>query len=372
MSSRPRADLGTHASLGLVLAAAGLLLALSGMLTLWLAAEFSLFGLSLLVLGLVAAGLAWWSERHSAGPLDDDFPETEHQGPGNGWLTTVLQRKPGTDLPPDVAEDAPPPTSAVAKERVQYVLTADQKLTADGAYPTNHAATVAPQVSDRSAAPQWSPEVWQHIEWRRLLTVVTGLFIQVGFQPSSFKAVGLTGADVVLSSGKGPLLLRCIATRAGISRADMRAFVRVVKAQQLVHATLATGGQVSPEARALAREHGIHTLDGEQLLKLIATRTPAQQHTLHLTAYAGAYWRPSCMHCGIKLVPRLRPQDHRPYWGCRNAPDCTVALPMDMAQLSRLKRPAAAGQGSSAAVATADARPVQVNVGAAATQPAAL
>jgi restriction system protein len=213
---------------------------------------------------------------------------------------------------------------------VQYAIKADQAATQNTSYSNNAAST----------AFHWGPHTWQQIEWRRQLVVVAGLFRQVGFQPRSLRAVGLTGADVLLASGNGQLLLRCVATRAGVSLSDMQAFARAIQARGLAHATYATGGRFSDRARAYARERHIHTLDGEQLLALIATRTPDQQDNLLQAAYAGAYWRPSCIRCGVKLTPKLRATDHRPQWACRNAPRCSVTLPMDMAQLSAPDRPA--------------------------------
>ena len=305
-----------------------------------LACALLLIGVVLLVLG--------WRAQSSTGNPPLAFMNTISQLPGDLWKPTQQLWWWRSEAPDD-QEPRTPPTSPQAKARIQQLLrdAADTepmerpepkqatRTTLD--LPAPQGSVAAPQAAPKRATPSrnWGLQVWQDIEWRRFVTVVTGLFYQVEFQPQHFRAVGRTGADVCLKSGKGQLMLRCIATRAGIDEPDISAFARVMAAKGMPHGTLASNGAISPQARERAAELHIHTLDGQQLLDLIALRTPGQREVLLNTAYAGAYWRPTCVHCGIKLVERVRPQDRRPYWGCRNAPSCDVVLPLDMKALSR-------------------------------------
>ena len=294
----------------------------------------------------------------------DEGPRTAHTAPA-AHLTSAHDTFAAHEQATPAAPSAPAPAAFPGSPALPLPAAAQPLVQPDPltqrAHPTEPlpAALVpqppAPQPPLTRATPQrrWEPQVLQVIEWHRLVTVVANLFVQVGFRPRRFHPVGRSGADVWLQSGKsgpsgtsgtsgasgasdkGQLLLRCVASRAGIGASDIDAFARSLQAQALAHGTFATNGQFSPQARQRAAELHIHTLDGEQLLKLIAARTPEQQDRLLQTAYVGAYWRPTCVRCGIKLVERVRAQDRRPYWGCRNAPDCDVVLPLDMAQLSR-------------------------------------
>ena len=303
---------------------------------------------ALLLIGVALLALGWRAIRSTHPPLA--FMNTISQLPGDLWKPTQQLKW----LRNEAQGETPrtPPTSPQAKARIQQVLR-DAADTEPMVHPEFYQTTSpvpldlpAPQEPDANASAIdkrstrlrcWRLQVWQDIEWRRFVTVVTGLFYQVGFQPEQFRAVGRTGADVCLKSGKGQLMLRCIATRVGINEPDIQAFARAMAAKGMTHGTLASNGPISPQARERAAELHIHTLDGQQLLDLIALRTPAQREMLLNTAYAGAYWRPTCVHCGIKLVERVRPQDRRPYWGCRNAPTCDVVLPLDMKSLSQAR-----------------------------------
>ena len=336
--------------LGLIARIAGVLLGLlalgmaaiqpAGLPWLPLACGLLLAGIALLVLG-------WRANRSTPNP-PLAFMTTISQLPGDLWKPTQQLRWWRSEVPDEQAPRTPP-TSPQAKARIQQVLrdAADTEpmvrpefdpISPDQPGTQEAAGDKQPDVPKRtSRSRHWGLQVWQDIEWRRFVTVVTGLFYQVGFRPQQFRAVGRTGADVCLTSGKGQLLLRCIATRVGIDEAEINAFARVMASKGMTHGTLASNGAISAQARTRAAELHIHTLDGKQLLDLIALRTPAQREVLLNTAYAGAYWRPTCVRCGIKLVERVRPQDRRPYWGCRNAPSCDVVLPLDMKSLSQAR-----------------------------------
>ncbi len=300
---------------------------------------------ALLFIGVALLALGRRAIRSTNPPLA--FMNTISQLPGDLWKPTQQLKWLRNEAQRE--EQRTPPTSPQAKARIQQVLR-DAADTEPIVHPEFYQTTTpvpldlpAPQEPDANTRAvdkrstrlrRWGLQVWQDIEWRRFVTVVTGMFYQVGFEPEQFRAVGRTGADVCLKSGKGQLMLRCIATRVAIDEPDIKAFARAMAAKGMIHGTLASNGPILPEARERAAELHIHTLDGRQLLDLIALRTPAQREVLLNTAYAGAYWRPTCVHCGIKLVERVRPQDRRPYWGCRNAPSCDVVLPLDMKALT--------------------------------------
>ena len=62
--------------------------------------------------------------------------------------------------------------------------------------------------------------------------------------------------------------------------AEVRRFHKLMRSRGLRRGTFATPAAFTPDARAYAAEHGIHVLDSEGLLQLIAQRTPEQQAEL--------------------------------------------------------------------------------------------
>ena len=323
---------GLAARVGLL--GAGVLLAVSALLIaiakpdalLWLTLSWGLF---LVAVVLTAFG---WRARTDGSKPRLDFLDTINQMPGDLWRPTQQLMWWRNEARAEAEPPRPAPTSPQAKQRIQQTLRDVQDTV------PMDIATRPATLEHLTDAHTWGPHVWQDIEWRRLVTVVTGLFYQVGFKAQRFRPAGRTGADVWLKSGNGQLLLRCVASRAGVGTNDIAAFERTLRVNDIEHATFATGGTITEEARAYAAARSIHTLDGQQLLSLIASRTPDQRDSLLKTAYSGAYWRPTCVRCGVKLVELVRAEDQRPYWGCRNAPECTVVLPMDTAQSEQMKR----------------------------------
>lgn len=166
----------------------------------------------------------------------------------------------------------------------------------------------------------WNKQVFVDIEWRRFEAVCERLFAQSGFKTKSQSHGADGGVDVWMYSAhaEGPVsIAQCKHFRSKeVDVKLIREFFGVMTSHKLQRGTFVTTSTFTADAQMFANENGINALDGDKLLKLIATRTPEQQKELLDIAYEGEYSIPTCASCGIKLVKRTK------FWCCNNFPKC--------------------------------------------------
>jgi restriction system protein len=179
---------------------------------------------------------------------------------------------------------------------------------------------------------QWSPTVFNAIEWRRFEAVCEALFAQAGFETRSQSHGPDGGVDVWLHSknAAGPVsVAQCKHWRSKpVGVKEVREFFGVMASHQLKRGTYATTSTFTADAIAFGKSNGIHLLDGAGLLRQIAQRTPEQQQALLSVAFEGDYARPTCASCGIKMVERTPAKGGSAFWGCKNYPRCRNRLAM--------------------------------------------
>jgi len=194
------------------------------------------------------------------------------------------------------------------------------------------AKPAAPQARPGPVATRWSGEVFAAIEWRRFEAVCEALFAQAGFEPSSQSHGPDGGVDIWLHSRHADRAVSVVQCKHWRNRPvgvkEVREFFGVMASHGLKRGTYATSSSFTPEALAFAKANGIHTLDGEGLLALIAQRTPEQQQALLAVAHEGEYWRPTCASCGLKMVERTPREGGAAFWGCPRFPACRRTLAM--------------------------------------------
>jgi restriction system protein len=176
----------------------------------------------------------------------------------------------------------------------------------------------------------WNKQVFADIEWRRFEAVCESLFAQSGFKTKSQSHGADGGVDVWMYSAhaEGPVsIAQCKHFRSKeVDVKLIREFFGVMASHKLQRGTFVTTSTFTADAQKFANENGINTLDGDKLLKLIATRTPEQQKELLDIAYEGEYSIPTCASCGIKLVERVTKADQKKFWGCSNFPKCRTQI----------------------------------------------
>jgi restriction system protein len=170
----------------------------------------------------------------------------------------------------------------------------------------------------------WNKQVFADIEWRRFEAVCERLFAQSGFKTKSQSHGADGGVDVWMYSAhaEGPVsIVQCKHFRSReVDVKLIREFFGVMSSHKLQRGTFVTTSTFTADAQKFANDNGINALDGDKLLKLIATRTAEQQKELLDIAYEGEYSIPTCASCGIKLVKRTK------FWGCSNFPKCGTKI----------------------------------------------
>lgn len=181
-------------------------------------------------------------------------------------------------------------------------------------------------------AQAWNTQVFRDIEWQRFEAVCTILFAQTGLEIRTAPQGVEGGADIWLYSphaGRPAAMVRSL-HRPGkkVVLQEVQVFREAMASHGLPQGTFATSGTFSADARAFARANGINALDRLALLALISQRTAQQKNELLDVAYQGEYWRPTCVHCGTKMVERRARKKGRTFWGCTDYPRCSFMLPV--------------------------------------------
>lgn len=185
------------------------------------------------------------------------------------------------------------------------------------------------------APTHWNAAVFAAIEWRRFEAVVETLFAQAGFETRSQSHGADGGVDIWLRSknADGPVsVVQCKHWQGKpVTVKELREFLGVMASHGLKRGTYATTSRYTADALEFAKANGINAQDGNDLLRLIAQRSPEQQARLLEVAYEGEYWKPTCANCGVKMVQREAKRDGSRFWGCMNYPRCKCTLPMKAA-----------------------------------------
>jgi restriction system protein len=163
--------------------------------------------------------------------------------------------------------------------------------------------------------------------------LVETLFKQVGFHTKAQTHGADGGVDIWLSSPAQPdvplSLIQCkhwYGKRVGVDK--IREFRGVMASFKVPRGQYATSSSFTADAVSFAEQNGIFLLDADQLLELVAKRSPEQQQALLNVALEGEYWRPTCVNCGVKMVSRSPRNGGKDFWGCVNYPRCKTTLPM--------------------------------------------
>ncbi len=180
---------------------------------------------------------------------------------------------------------------------------------------------------------QWSADVFSAIEWRRFEALIEALFQRAGFVTTSQSHGADGGVDVWLHAAddsQTPVgIVQCkhwSGKPVGVK--EVRELRGVMASHAIARGHFATTSAFTADARTFALANGIHLLDANGLLTLIAKRTVAEQQALLNVALEGEYWRQTCASCGAKMIERSSGKDGRGFWGCPTYPRCRHTMSM--------------------------------------------
>jgi restriction system protein len=190
----------------------------------------------------------------------------------------------------------------------------------------------------------WTLDLLNAIEWRRFEELCSRMFEHKGFICKTQSHGADEGIDIHLYFGKEALTLdrivQCKAWKKKVPVEPMRAFLGTIVATGASRGTFVSRGGFTEDALQFAAKNRIHTIDGPQLLELIANLGLVDSRILLERITEGDYTTPTCASCGIKLIPRLLDTDN-PFWGCRNwkpyNKGCNMKMHMTSDQIAALK-----------------------------------
>lgn len=175
-------------------------------------------------------------------------------------------------------------------------------------------------------ASRWNPDLLNRLEWRRFEELCAAYFEALGFR-AELKGFGADrGVDLALyeQGAQAPgILVRCKGWntyRVGIR--SVRELLGAMGAGKVGEGAFATSGIFSEEARALARKHNIHLIDGADLLAKILDLPAEKAAALLALATRGDFLTPACPACGVKMAQRSSSKYAKQFWGCVNYPKC--------------------------------------------------
>lgn len=191
----------------------------------------------------------------------------------------------------------------------------------------------------------WSLDLLNNIEWRRFEELCIRMFEHKGFTCKAQSHGADEGIDIHLYFGKEILTLdrivQCKAWKKKISVEPMRAFLGTIVATDAKRGTFVSRGGFTEDALQFAEKNRIHTINGPQLLGLVADLGSIESRILLERITEGDYTTPTCASCGIKLVPRSIDTD-RPFWGCKNwkpyNKGCNTKMHMTSNQIDTFKQ----------------------------------
>jgi restriction system protein len=138
--------------------------------------------------------------------------------------------------------------------------------------------------SNHMALMEWTPELLQALAPAQFETMCAALFQQGGKRLRSRIRADNGALDLRFKARepRGPVsLVRCMYLPVGeVSVPQLLHFYAVLTAHTLKRGTFATNASFSAEALRFARENGIQTLDGADLLAMIGQHSPAEQQAL--------------------------------------------------------------------------------------------
>ena len=179
------------------------------------------------------------------------------------------------------------------------------------------------------AAPAWSLDLLQELEWKRFEDVVAAYVKQLGLTARTTRIGADGGIDVLVyktGQERPVMVIQCKAWdtyRVGVK--PVRELYGVMASEGVKEGAFFTTGEFTPEAVEFARGKDLDLVDGAEFLARIRQLTPAAQQELLAFATAGDYMTPTCPSCGVKMVLRTAGRgraEGRDFWGCPHYPRC--------------------------------------------------
>ena len=177
---------------------------------------------------------------------------------------------------------------------------------------------------------EWSLDALKQLEWKRFEQLCVWYYEAMDFTVSTVSHGADGGIDATLSKQgvAAPVaLVQCKAWRSPVKVETVRALGGSMHAKRVQRGVFwSLAGFVGQPVRDYAAEARIQLLDGASIVERIRALDQDKQAALLARAFEGDYRTPTCVACGVKLLPREG--RGRLFWGCQNfSKGCRITLP---------------------------------------------
>jgi restriction system protein len=223
-------------------------------------------------------------------------------------------------------------TDAIAKRAEPRPFVESSSSTAlDEAWDSELRASRNREPTSQAQRPsEWSLEVLQRMDWKRLEYLAAAYCECIGFRTEPIRWGADDGIDVKLYRGELPdpvSVVQCKAwngKQVGVS--EIRELLGVMTDARVKAGVFLTTSTFTDAAVKFAEGNCIALVDGNEFLNRLRVLSPELRQRLLDVACVGDWTTPSCPSCGVKLVEREGRRG--PFWGCRSFPRCRYTRPM--------------------------------------------
>lgn len=175
----------------------------------------------------------------------------------------------------------------------------------------------------------WSLDALKLLEWKRFELLCAGYYEAMGFTVKAVSHGMDGGIDATLYKAglETPVaVVQCKAWNNAVKQGPVRELAGVMLERGVKRGIFwSLSGYVGQPVRLSPAQACIQLLDGPAILARILALDPHKQAALLARTFQGDYRTPTCVRCGVKMVPRER-RTAKPIWGCKNYPPCTLTL----------------------------------------------
>lgn len=174
----------------------------------------------------------------------------------------------------------------------------------------------------------WMLQALSELEWKRFEQLCLQYYEALGFACKAAPPGPEGGLGIALfrdNPGKPVAVVQCKAWDDAVGAKEIRALLDRMAHEKAACGIFITAGGYTSEALALGAANPIQLIDGRAFLKKLEQLPKETLAALLKLAFDGDYATPTCASCGIKMISRE--SRHGPFWGCRNFPACSNALP---------------------------------------------
>lgn len=184
----------------------------------------------------------------------------------------------------------------------------------------------------RPAFPKkWSVELIQTLDWQVFDNLCVAYWKMKGYEVVNRSEGSISGTRFYLAAAQNKSLrLGLIKTRSThsspVSVVEMQKLLKRQQVNKLPLGVLMYAGKLSNVVVSFCEQKNIRLIGAANIYQGLSALPEQQQTKLLQKLIRPDYMIPTCPHCKIKLVKRMRKDTRRLFWGCISYPECRFKM----------------------------------------------